>query len=185
MDHMKKLREKKGMHKMRPMEQKAKMGVMEDLQKMAHDAMGGKLRGMKKVSVMSDSEEGLEHGLDKAHDVLKHLPPGLDDSHHDHENAALTENEEDGNDGMDSFPDADDAHQLEADPHHQHMKDEEAEGEHAQRLAMGGEVGDEDHDSDNSSDEASELPSYDDMDRGEMSAHLEALVKAMKSKGLA
>ena len=185
MDHMKKLKEKKGMmHKMHPLEQKAKMGVMHDMQKMAEDAIGGKLKGMKKVSVMSDSEEGLEHGLDKAHDVIKHLPKALDDSHHDHENFASTENEEDGNDGMDSFPDADDAHQLEADPHHQHMKDEEAEGD-MQRLAMGGEAGDEDMDNDNSESEESELPSYDDMDRGEMSAHLEALVKAMKNKGLA
>ena len=185
MDNLKKLRDKKGMHKMHPMEQKAKMGVMEDLQKMAHDAMGGKLKGMKKVTVASDSEEGLEHGLDKAHDVIKHLPPALDDSHHDHENFAHSENEEDGNDGMDSFPDADDAHQLEASPMHQHMRDEAAEGEHAQHLAMGGEVGDEDEENDNSSEEEHELPSYDDMDRGEMSAHLEALVKAMKSKGLA
>lgn len=184
MDQLKKLREKKGMHKMHPMEQKAKMGVMEDLQKMAHDAMGGKLKGMKKVTVASDSEEGLEHGLDKAHDVIKHLPPALDDSHTDHENFEHSENEEDGNDGMDSFPDADDAHQLEASPHHQHMRAEQAEG-HAQRLAMGGEVGDEDHMNDDSSSEASELPSYDDMDRGEMSKHLEALVAAMKNKGLA
>lgn len=183
MDRMKKLKEKKGMHKMHPLEQKAKMDVVHHMQKMAEDAMGGKLKGLHKVEVASNSEEGLEHGLDKAHDVLKHLPEALDDSHHDHENFAHTEGKKDGNDGMSAYPDADDGHELEADPMASHMQDEKEEGE--THMAEGGEIGDEDHDSDNSSDEASELPNYDDMDRGAMSAHLEALVAAMKNKGLA
>jgi len=84
MDQLKKLREKKAqMGKMHPMEQKAKMGVVSDLQKMAEEAMGDRLKGMGKVTVASDSPEGLEHGLEHAHDIIKHLPEALDDSHPD------------------------------------------------------------------------------------------------------
>jgi hypothetical protein len=186
MDRLKKLKEKKSAHKMHPLEQKAKMDVVSHLQKMAEDAMGSKLKGMNKVTVASDTPEGLQHGLEHAEGALKHLPQALDDSHPDHENFAHTENKEDGDDGMSAYPDADDDHELEADPAAEHMHDEKEEGDmHKMMLADGGEVGDEDHESDNSSDEESELPNYDDMDRGEMSAHLEALVRAMKTKGLA
>ncbi len=160
MDHLKKLKEKKGMHKMHPLEQKAKLGVMHELQKMASDAMGGKLKGLKKVTVAADSEEGLEHGLDKAHDVLKGMPSDLDDSNPDHEHFDHSEDDEDGNDGM---------------------------GHGVEHLAMGGEAGEEELGEESEDDGAADdqLPNYDDMDKGEMSAHLEALVAAMKSKGLA
>src|SRR5271166_895434 len=147
MDAMKKLREKKGMSKMHPLEKKAKMGVLDDLSKMADDAMGDKLKGMNKLTVAADSPKGLEEGMSHAHDLLKHLPEALDDSHHDHENFAHSENEEDGNDGMDAYPDADDGHELEANPAKQHRRDEMEEGE-AQHLAMGGEVAIDDGDAD-------------------------------------
>lgn len=132
------MEKKKGMSKMHPLAQKAKMGVVEHMGKMADDAMADKVKGLKKVSVASNSEEGLEHGLDKAKDILHGLPPAFDDSHPDHENAAHTENEEDGDDGMDSFPDSDASHDLELNPLKMHDHDERMEGGHL--MAEGGEI---------------------------------------------
>lgn len=59
-----------GMHK------DAKMAVLQNLKKDAEGAMSGKLdkMGMKKVSVMSDSKEGVEKGLDKAKELVEGSP---------------------------------------------------------------------------------------------------------------
>jgi hypothetical protein len=51
-------------------EKNAKMDVMNEMRNEAASAMHGKLGGLKKVSVMSDSSEGLKHGLDKAKQIL-------------------------------------------------------------------------------------------------------------------
>lgn len=51
---------------MKPSEKHAKMGVLKDLKDSLADSMGDKLDGLKKVSVMSNSPEGLSAGLDKA-----------------------------------------------------------------------------------------------------------------------
>jgi len=51
-------------------ERDAKMDVVKDLRKSAMDSMKDRLNGVKKVSVMSDSEEGLKEGLDKAEDII-------------------------------------------------------------------------------------------------------------------
>jgi hypothetical protein len=59
--------------KMSPMEAKAKLASLKELMKemddMMMDDMKGK-KGMAKVSVMSDSPEGLKQGLEKAEEVL-------------------------------------------------------------------------------------------------------------------
>ena len=73
MDRMEKLKKIKKGH-LSPNEQNAKMSVLEDLKKQAEDAMGGKLSGLKKVSVMSDSQEGLQHGLQKAQELMHGQP---------------------------------------------------------------------------------------------------------------
>lgn len=204
MDQLKRLREKKGMHKMRPMEQKAKMGVIEDLRNMADNAMGDKVKGLNKVTVASNSPQGLRHGLTKANDLmsqqsnqdemmahggtagehpLENLPEALDDSHPDHENFTHSEDKEDGEDGMSAYPDADGDHLLEMDEEAKHAEDEaEEEGE---QYAQGGEVGAEDKRKPMQPQYDSGMPNYDDMDRGEMSAHLNQLVAAMKRQGLA
>lgn len=166
MDALRKLKDKKGMSKMNPMEQKAKMDVLGDLRDMAQNAMGSKLKGgMGKVTVASNSPSGLESGLDKAQSILKDLPSALDDSHPDHENFAHTENDEDGMDGMSEFPDADGDHLLEADPMAAHEEDEEAEG-----YAHGGMV---------------DPSKFDHMDESELDAHLEHLMKLKAQKGKA
>lgn len=55
---------KKGMS---PLEMKAKMSVLKDLHGQSTNLMKD---GLKKVSVTSDSKEGLKAGLDKAEDIL-------------------------------------------------------------------------------------------------------------------
>jgi hypothetical protein len=56
---------------MSPMEKEAKLGIMKDIQGMASKAMGSKLDGLKKVTVASDSKEGVSHGLEKAKDLIE------------------------------------------------------------------------------------------------------------------
>jgi hypothetical protein len=131
MDALRKLMASKQKEKgMSPMEKDAKMSVLNDLHKMASDAMADHMNGsMKKVTVASPDEEGLEHGLDKAKDLLHGMPEAMDDTHPDHENFAHTEEADDGEDGMSDYPDADDDHDLEADPMAEHEQDEHEEGE--------------------------------------------------------
>ena len=62
--------------KMSSHEKDAKMGVLSHLRDMAQESMGSKLHGLKKVSVMSDKPEGLEMGLAKAKELVKHLEEG-------------------------------------------------------------------------------------------------------------
>lgn len=51
-------------------ERDAKMSAVQGLKDMANEAMKGKMDGMKKVTVASDSQEGLEHGMDKAKELI-------------------------------------------------------------------------------------------------------------------
>lgn len=71
-DMMKKLLEKKALNgKMLPdHEKEAKMSVLHELRKHMDDMMADKVGSLKKVSVMSDSKPGLEHGLDKARELI-------------------------------------------------------------------------------------------------------------------
>lgn len=209
MNQLKKLKDKKGaMHKMHPIERKAKMDVIGHMRDMADDAMGNKLKGMNKVTVASDSPQGLQHGLSKANDLMsqaapdqdaddqmmarggmagvdsiEHLPEAFDDTHPDHENFLHSEEAEDGEDGMSAYPDADGDHLLEMDEEAKHAQDEDEEKD--EMYADGGEVGDEDRRKPEQSDYDSDMPNYDDMDAGEMSAHLNELVAALRKKGLA
>lgn len=74
---MSKLKEKHGAHKMSPEYKDAKKGMLQALIKHMSGMAG---EGMKKVSVLSDSKEGLQHGLDKAKEVLgEHIQPGTHD----------------------------------------------------------------------------------------------------------
>lgn len=71
MDKLEKLMAKKRPGKeMSDVEKEAKMGVVGDLRKMASEAMGDKLRGLKKVSVAAPDQEGLEMGLEKAKEIV-------------------------------------------------------------------------------------------------------------------
>jgi hypothetical protein len=61
------LAKKRDLH---PAEKKAKMDVVKDLKDLASSAMSDKMDGLKKVSVMSNSKEGLKHGLEKAGQIV-------------------------------------------------------------------------------------------------------------------
>ena len=58
------------------LKQQAKMDVLKQIRQIASDAMKDdmKMRGLKKVTVASNSEEGLEEALDKAKDMLEQSP---------------------------------------------------------------------------------------------------------------
>lgn len=58
-------------------EKTAKMSVLEELKKQASDAMGGKLKGLKKVSVMASDKEGLKEGLEKAEELVEEAPESM------------------------------------------------------------------------------------------------------------
>ncbi len=64
---------------MSPAHKQAKGSVLADL--MDHlGSMGlDKVKGMKKVSVASDSADGLKKGLEKAKDLVNHTPEGEDE----------------------------------------------------------------------------------------------------------
>lgn len=68
-DMMKKLLEKKKSEgkTLSPLEKEAKMGVVNSLKKAAEDAMAEK--GLKKITVASDSKSGLNKGLDMAKEM--------------------------------------------------------------------------------------------------------------------
>jgi len=68
-------KKKKGLD-MEPKEKEARMGVLKDIKKLATDSMGEDVKGLKKVSVMSDSKEGLKAGLEKAGDVVEEIADG-------------------------------------------------------------------------------------------------------------
>ncbi len=72
-DMLKKLMEKKmkSGKQLSDSEQEAKMSVLNQLKNSMDDVMSEKANGLKKVSVMSDSEEGLKAGLDKAKDIVQ------------------------------------------------------------------------------------------------------------------
>lgn len=82
MHRMAKMLEKK--RDLSPNEKHAKLGVLKELHDMASADMGDKLDGLKKVSVMSDSPEGLQHGLEQAKHILSN--PEQDEMKDDAEN---------------------------------------------------------------------------------------------------
>jgi hypothetical protein len=61
----------KPMKKLSENELKAKMSVLEDLKSQAEDKMKEPLKNLKKVSIMSDSKEGLKQGLEKAEEMME------------------------------------------------------------------------------------------------------------------
>lgn len=71
MDLFKKMMEKKKGSKMDDLEKDSKMKAVCAMKEMAEQAMSEKLGGLKKVTVASDSEEGLKEGLEKAEDVVE------------------------------------------------------------------------------------------------------------------
>lgn len=51
-------------------EKKAKMAALKGAHGMASDELKGQLKGLKKVEVMSNNKQGLQHGLKKAEELI-------------------------------------------------------------------------------------------------------------------
>lgn len=79
--------------KLSDLAQKAKMSVLQDIHGKAGEDMSDKLRGLKKVAVMSDSEEGLRDGLEKAKGILEAKKGVV--SEHDEKDQSLPESMDD------------------------------------------------------------------------------------------
>lgn len=61
---------KKGKKPLSENEKKAKMSAVKDLSSIAKEAMSDGMKGLKKVTVASNDEEGLKSGLEKAKELL-------------------------------------------------------------------------------------------------------------------
>lgn len=87
---------------------KAKSSVLEDLMSDMFDQDGDKVKGLKKVTVASNSPKGLEKGLDKAKEMLgdegiadEDMPEGEESAEHEaEESPELEASEHEGEDEM-------------------------------------------------------------------------------------
>lgn len=57
--------------KIDPMEKEAKMGVLQEIKKLASDDMAEEIKGLKKVTVAAPDAEGLKVGLNKAEEMVE------------------------------------------------------------------------------------------------------------------
>lgn len=113
-DKLKKIMQKK--RDLSDNERDAKMDVVKQLRDMASSAMGDKIDGLRKVSVTSNSPEGLEEGLNKAREVVsgKELEQMKDHAENDMGDykSALEEHSDDEDNEEEGF-DNDDNHYSE------------------------------------------------------------------------
>lgn len=90
---MKEPMKKKKKEDMDELHKSAKMDAISGLRQTAMDAMKGKLEGLKKVTVASDSKEGIKEGLEKAKEIVEKGPNG---EAPEAEEESLEEESEDG-----------------------------------------------------------------------------------------
>lgn len=148
--------------KLSPLEQKSKMDVVKNLRDMASQSMSDRLGDLKKkVTVASDSDEGLKHGLEKAKEIvgspeLNHM---VDQSEHPAGHSDDLSGDE--NEHQHDEYEADQAHDgaPEMDEHQEHESPE--------------------HEASESADE--EASEHDDMDEDELDKKLQHLM-AMKER---
>lgn len=69
-DKMKKMMNSKKGKKLSDVERDAKMSVVENLKQMASNMMSDKVKGLKKVTIASNDEDGLKEGLEKAEEII-------------------------------------------------------------------------------------------------------------------
>lgn len=158
MNKLQKMLDKKKMggHGLSDIERDAKMSVVDAMKEMANDEMSGRLNGLKKVSVASNSPEGLEKGLDKAKELVRKGPEA---SLHDSDMEDL---EEDAHEDLD------------------HDNEEGESPEHQEKVL--GHLPEEDHEMAPGEEESE----YGHMSEDELDAKLQELMKlkAMKSRGV-
>jgi hypothetical protein len=74
------MKKKKEGRMMSDNECEAKKKVVKSLKDFASEEMSKGLGGLKKVTVASDSPEGLKKGLEKAEDIMEDMPEGDEES---------------------------------------------------------------------------------------------------------
>lgn len=80
MEKLLKLMQQKGKQEMDPMHKEARMSMLQALKDAMDSDMGEHLKGYKKVSVAAPDDSSLEHGLDKAKELLhEHQHEGDDE----------------------------------------------------------------------------------------------------------
>lgn len=154
MEKFKKLLEKKHAEGkgLSDVEKDAKSSVLEHLKQMASDSMGDKLKGLKKVTVASDSPHGLAEGLNKAKEMIG--DPGV----HGEEPGEHLEHDE--------------GHMMPNEESEEHEASESPEQEAAEEQAEGTEA--DEHPEDAIGQEHNE---FDHMSEDELDQHLEKLMK--------
>lgn len=118
----------------------AKMSVLKDIHDFAADDMSSRLKGMKKISVASDSSEGLDRGLDKAKEILAHAVTGRSpvEAHDENledaeaiddvmEPKEMPENEPNMKDGQDEVEEESPEHESMENSEHEEMEHEHPE----------------------------------------------------------
>lgn len=110
--------------KMSPSEQKAKLAALKEAHGMASNMMKDGLDGAKKVSIMADSKQGLEKGLDLAKKIVDKKTPISDAMDESDMQGADGDSDEEGWDSGDS------EHEMK---HEEDMSEDELDAE-IQRL---------------------------------------------------
>lgn len=125
MKELLKLMAQKGKQEMNPMHKEARMSMLNALKDAMDSDMGEHLKGYKKVSVAAPDDSGLEHGLDKAKELL-----------HEHQHEADDELEGDPIERMDHSTVEDDNSKQMDDAQDEHLKEEGGESEEAPHEAI-------------------------------------------------
>lgn len=88
-------KKQQGEHGLSPVEKKGKEDTLGHLINDMMDMDGSKVKGLKKVTVASNSPKGLEKGLDKAKEIIGHSPTGgiEDEEMPEHESPEMEEEE--------------------------------------------------------------------------------------------
>lgn len=118
-----------------PMEMKAKMGVLDTIDAMCSDEMGSKLSPLKKVTVASDSPQGLESGLDKAKSLLGDAHSEDEDSDQMSDDDMSDDVDEDSVDDMNQLGEHPEMH-ADASPEDDSMSPEEIDAQIAHLMAL-------------------------------------------------
>lgn len=130
-DKMAKMGKKKMMS---PNEKSAKMNVLKDIRGVASDELKNRLSGLKKVSVMSNSQPGMAEGLEKAQELMGHSEGGevedAENPQHDIEMAEENNDSEEENEESPEEEASEDSDEI------QGMSDEDVKAKLRELMAL-------------------------------------------------
>lgn len=103
---------------------KAKSGILQELMDDMMGMEGEKVKGLKKVTVASNSPKGLEKGLDKAKEIVGHAPMADEEMH---EGEEMPEGEESAEHEAEESPEMEVAEHEGEEPKEEEIADLKAE----------------------------------------------------------